>query len=72
MGIIHFIEQNIHGAWVIYGALGVRQYDGYTKSQAVAKYKEECKKNLFYNEGGSKNDDERNAGNASSERIYID
>lgn len=25
------VEKNIRGAWVIYGALGVRQYYGYTK-----------------------------------------
>ena len=56
MGTIYFIEKNIHGAWVIYGALGVRQYDGYTKSEAIAKYKEESKKKLFYNEGGNSND----------------
>ena len=23
---IHFTERNIHGAWVVYGELGVRQY----------------------------------------------
>lgn len=36
---IFFIEQNIHGAWVIYGAIGVRQYYGYSKRAAQAKYR---------------------------------
>ncbi len=44
---IFFIEQNIHGAWVIYGRLGVKQYYYYTKKQAVEKYKEECARVLF-------------------------
>lgn len=35
---IFFIERNIHGAWVIYGASGIKQYYGYTKSEARSKY----------------------------------
>jgi len=41
-GSIWAVERNIRGAWVIYGALGVRQYYGYTKSEAKEKYKSEC------------------------------
>lgn len=43
---IRIIEQNIRGAWVIYGAAGIRQYYGYTKQQAKKLYLKECKKNL--------------------------
>lgn len=43
---IRLIQQNIRGAWVIYGAAGVRQYYGYTKEQAKELYLKECKKNL--------------------------
>ena len=46
---IHFIEQNIHGAWVIYGILGIRQYYYYTKNQAIQQYREECNKTIFTN-----------------------
>lgn len=44
MGIIYFTEKNFRGAWVIYGALGVRQYYFYTKKQAIEKYKKEFSK----------------------------
>lgn len=44
---IFIIEKNVRGAWVIYGALGVRQYYGYTRVQAIAKYREECEDKLF-------------------------
>ncbi len=47
---IFFVERNIRGAWVIYGRIGVKQYYGYTKSQAIENYKEECKKKVFDNE----------------------
>lgn len=36
--IIFMTEKNIHGAWVIYGMLGVRQYYDYTKKEAEAMY----------------------------------
>ena len=39
---IFFIEKNIHGAWVVYGDIGVKQYYGYTKTQAKEKYKNEA------------------------------
>ena len=38
-----FVEKNIHGAWVIYGDIGIRQYY-YTKKQAMEMYKEEVAK----------------------------
>lgn len=28
---VYFMEKNVHGAWVVYGELGVRQYYYYTK-----------------------------------------
>lgn len=39
-GIIFFVETNVHGAVVIYGAYGVKQYYGYTKTEAKKKYLE--------------------------------
>lgn len=42
-GIIHFVEKNVHGAWVVYGADGIKQYYGYTKAEAIRLYKEDCK-----------------------------
>ena len=42
-GIVWFIEKNIRGAWVVYGADGIKQYYGYTKAQAKQKYIEDCK-----------------------------
>jgi len=39
---IDFIEKNIHGAWVICGEIGFRQYYYRTKQEAVNLYKEEC------------------------------
>ena len=50
MGVIYFVEKNVRGAWVIYGQIGVKQYYGYTKQEAVAKYKEECKRTVLKNE----------------------
>lgn len=46
--IIFFIEKNIRGAWVIYGLGGVKQYYGYTKTEAKKKYIEDC--NIFINQ----------------------
>lgn len=46
--MIYFVEKNIRGAWVIYGGIGVRQYYGYTKAEAIKKYKEESKKTNFF------------------------
>lgn len=47
---IYKVEQNVRGAWVIYGALGVRQYYNYSKEEAVGKYKDECRHTLFTNQ----------------------
>jgi len=47
-GCIHFVEKNIHGAWVIYGILAVRHYYGYTKRQAMEQYRNECKRTFLY------------------------
>lgn len=47
MGDIYFAEKNVRGAWVIYGAIGVRQYYFYTKKQAMKRYREECKQTLI-------------------------
>lgn len=41
-GTVYFAERNIRGAWVVYGAVGVRQYYGYSKREALRRYKEEC------------------------------
>lgn len=45
-----FVEKNIHGAWVIYGDIGIRQYYYYTKKQAIQMYKEEVAKTNIVNE----------------------
>ena len=50
MGVIYFVEKNVRGAWVIYGQIGVKKYDGYTKQEAIKKYKEECKRTVIENE----------------------
>lgn len=47
MSDIFYIEQNIRGAWVICGRLGIRQYYYYTKQEAIEKYKKELKEKLF-------------------------
>ena len=47
---IFFMEKNIHGAWVVYGIDGIKQYYGYTKAQAREKYIEDCK--TFTNQKG--------------------
>ena len=40
-GIIDFIERNIRGACVVWGALGIRQYYNYTKAEAERMYRDE-------------------------------
>lgn len=37
------VEKNIRGAWVIWGDIGMRQYYYYTKREAMALYRAECK-----------------------------
>ena len=49
---IYFSEKNIHGAWVVYGALGIRQYYGYTKAESERRYKEECNRTIVINKRG--------------------
>lgn len=44
---IWLIEKNIHGAWVIWGVLGIRQYYYYTKKEAKALYLKEVSERLF-------------------------
>lgn len=46
--IIYFMERNIHGAWVVYGIDGIKQYYYYTKKEAKKKYLEDC--TVFVNE----------------------
>lgn len=45
--IINLVEKNIHGAWVVYGSIGLKQYYGYSKAEAVRRYKEEYKKTVI-------------------------
>ena len=49
---VYFMEKNIRGAWVIYGALGIRQYYYYTKSQARQRYMDEYNSTHFVNQKG--------------------
>jgi hypothetical protein len=44
---IFFTEKNIHGAWVVYGANGIKQYYYMTKSEAEKLYKEETAEKIF-------------------------
>lgn len=37
------VEKNIRGAWVIWGDIGMRQYYYYTKREAIALYRAECR-----------------------------
>ena len=54
-GDIFFIETNIHGAIVIYGNLGIRQYYYYSQKTARELYLKECAEKLRYNfKGGAK------------------
>ena len=46
---ISMVEKNVYGAWVIYGLLGIKQYYGYTKTEAKRRYKAECEKKFFFN-----------------------
>lgn len=34
--IMYFMEKNIHGAWVVYGVAGIKQYYYYTKKRSKA------------------------------------
>ena len=48
MQFIYFIEKNIHGAWVVWGVAGIKQYYYYTKQQAKDDYLKTL--NIFYNQ----------------------
>lgn len=54
---ITLIHQTFQGAWVIYGAIGYRQYMGYSKTEARIKYIDECNERIRVgiNIDGSKN-----------------
>jgi hypothetical protein len=41
--VVFFIERNIRGGWAVYGMNGVKQYYGYSKSQAKKMYENEYK-----------------------------
>lgn len=38
------MERNVHGAWVVYGVCGVKQYYNYSKAEARRLYLEDCKR----------------------------
>lgn len=46
---ITFVEKNIHGAWVIYGDIGFRQYYGYSERAARRLYNEEAAQKVLVN-----------------------
>ena len=54
---IDTIYQTFQGAWTIHGAIGYRQYMGYSKSEAKRKYLAECNERIRIgtNIDGSKN-----------------
>lgn len=41
-GLIFFVERNVRGAWVVYGLCGIKQYYGYTRKEAIERYKADC------------------------------
>lgn len=49
--IIFFVEKNIHGAWTIYGVLGVKQYYYYSRKEAMQRYMEEARSKVLFNKG---------------------
>ena len=49
--IIHLVERNVHGAWVIYGTLDVRQYYYMTRDEAVSSYKWAYENTILVNQG---------------------
>lgn len=48
-GVIYFSERNVHGAWVVYGLAGVKQYYGYSKREAEKRHREEYKQTFVVN-----------------------
>ena len=53
-GYIESIERNVRGAWVIYGILGRRWYEGYTRKEAIDKYNAEVERTMVFNKKRSK------------------
>ena len=51
---VFIVEKNVRGAWVIFGALGVRQYYGYSKAEAVKKDRESVKQQIMEVKDGKK------------------
>jgi len=45
--MIYFAEKNIHGGWAVYGEIGVHQYYGCTKKEALNMYASECKRTVI-------------------------
>ena len=41
-GSIWSIEKSAWGAWIIRGVIGMRQYVGYPKREAIGRYRREC------------------------------
>ena len=39
---VYAVERNAHGAWVVYGEIGVHQYYYCTKQEAVKLYRKKC------------------------------
>lgn len=39
---IDVVWKNFRGAWVVYGAIGIRQYYGYSKQESMRRYRQEC------------------------------
>lgn len=56
---IFFVERNVHGAWVVYGTIAVRQYYGYTKQEAMRRYREECARTELFNQRGKRKKPEK-------------
>lgn len=52
MSKINLIYRTFQGAWAIHGAIGYRQYMGYTKAEARRKYLAECSEKIIVNQGG--------------------
>jgi len=48
-GVVWIVEKNIRGTRVIYGADGIKQYCGYSKAEAVRRYKADCR--VIVNQG---------------------
>jgi len=45
--MIYFVEKNVHGAWVVYGNNGIKQYYGYSKTEAIQLYKADAEREII-------------------------